>query len=267
MSCFNRLVGVLAVLLLATAGTRAGTVDPFSAEQQSLDALQQAAAMTTIELGEVYGTAPSTLSYSGSFSATSWSASMTGTVAGQAVDFTFSGTTTGPDGSNLSSGSYTDSGTVGGVAGDAWSGGGTWSSGPDPMNSTVLDTVWNSSDTTTYAKPGSKPPEHDTEVVKEGHGPDGTDFIQYYKTVDHMREGDLKTEESNDDEDLGNRSGLRSSTMNFINDGVHLNGLSNFDTGLTSGTITSPLPPTAVATATLLAVVGIALGRRTLIQK
>ena len=266
MSSFNRMASVLAALLLATSATRGGTVDPFAAPQQSLDAMQQAAAMTTIELGEVYGKAPSTLSYSGSFSATSWSLTMSGTFVGQAVNFSFSGTTTGPDGSKMSSGSYTDVGTVGGVAGDAWSGGGSWTSAPDSMDSTVLSTAWTSSDNTTYAKPGDKPPEHDIDVVKEGHGPNGEDFIQYYKTIDHMRVGDLKTELSNDDDDLGGRSEFRSS-MNFSGDGVYLSGLTNYDAGATSGTITStPLPPTALGTAALLAFFGIARGRRASIQ-
>lgn len=263
MRCLKTYFTVLIAMLLSVAA-QADTIDVFSAKQQNLQILQQAAAMTTVELGDEYGLSTGSLTYSGMFNNTIWSLHLTGTFAGQSVDLSFMGTTTGPDANNHSSGSYTDTGFVGG---DGWMGGGIWGSSPsgaNPPDSNVLAVTWTSSDTVTFANPHHQPPhrEHDTEVVSEFHYPDGTDLIQYYHTINGERVGTLKHEISEDG--LGGRSGGGSfrTSMNFTDDGILLSGLSNYNNdptfSTTSGTISVvPLPSTALLAGTLLAACGI----------
>ncbi len=247
---------VLSVLALSVAAARANPIDVFSPTEQNLKMMQQAAAVTSIELVDEYGSSPSTLSYTGSFTATSWLLSLTGTLASQTVNFSFTGSTSGPDGSNDSTGSYAETGTVGG---DAWSGSGAWSSGPDPSDSTNRLGAWKSSDPVTYGPKPPKPPkppkvEHDIEVDEEYALPDGVDYIAYHKTINGDPVGPEHYEESDDEDGLGGRS----SREDYLGVGVRLNGQRNLDTDTVSGTINIvPLPAAVWSGLALLGALGL----------
>jgi hypothetical protein len=239
------------MLLVMCCGANADSV--FTAGNRNVEALGEAGSFMVSELAQVYGLSPSTLTYAGSFTDTSWHMDLDGTYAGQAVHFELK---TDPilHPTTPAGGIYTETGTVGA---DTWVGGGSWTFAN--VDDFTLNMGWLSGDEVTFGGPPHPHHGHhpDRDVVdKEWHEDQDGDRIDtghYFHTEDGEHVGDEKEEHSHEDAPIRGRSSFR---INLSGDSVELNLLNDYSSGSSAGTITTtPLPSTASVGGILLAVV------------
>ena len=144
----KRILTLLLALALLAAGSAAAEtgkdigvkpvepVDPgFTPEEMSAEALFEGILMDSSKLLQEFGPADASLSFSGTFSGSSWTATLSGTYAGQPVSITYSATADPA----TSSGSFTSTGTYGD---GTWEGSGTWSF--QQVDAANLDMFWDS---------------------------------------------------------------------------------------------------------------------------
>jgi len=234
-------------------------------DEKTVEAMNYAGAMVASELYQVYGFAQSTLAFSGNFSGTNWTATLSGMYGGQSVGISFIGT------SGAAGGSFTDNGFVGGLGGDMWSGSGSWTYTADLIDPSTLYLTWNSQDTVVGPISGSHQPDREITVPVTWHpNPDGSrsDEGEYYRTEGgNVVGGPHKIHSHDEDEDIPGRSS-RSYRVSMPDDFVELRTSVDFGAGTLGGNVATgvPLPPVASAGAGCLGLLGawrgLARGRR-----
>ena len=145
----KRSLTVLLVLALLCAGSATAQVvgddavgddvgvvkDPgFTVEEMAAEALFEGVLMDSSKLLQEFGPADAALAFSGTFSGSSWTATLSGTYAGQPVSISYSGTVDA-----TGSGSFTSTGTYGD---GTWEGSGTWRF--QQVDAANLDMFWDS---------------------------------------------------------------------------------------------------------------------------
>lgn len=106
----------------------------FTAEEMSAEALFEGILMDSSKLLQEFGPADASLAFSGTFSGSAWTATLSGDYAGQPVAISYSGIVDA-----TGSGSFTSTGTYGD---GTWEGSGTWSF--QQVDAANLDMLWDS---------------------------------------------------------------------------------------------------------------------------
>lgn len=225
----------------------------FTPAEESVEALYEAVLMSSSKLLQEFGPGDAALSFSGSFSAGGWSATLSGDYAGQPVNLAFSGTYDGAS----RTGSFTSNGTYGdGV----WAGTGSWSYVQvDLMN---LDMSWDSEATISWPWKLVKPDKHFPKPKRWARSvlPDGSvhvvDSGTYYSTIFGIPFGKAKQQISDWVYPPGGGGGIATVTVSLTDEAIHLTGYADFGTGgvggkvnLSSVVVKDPVPVEVAAAA------------------
>lgn len=226
---------LLALGLLSGGAAVAQDGSAFTPAEESVEALYEAVLMSSSKLLQEFGPADSALSFSGTFSGSGWSATLSGHYAGQPVDLSFSGTFDAA----THAGSFTSAGTYGdGI----WTGSGSWSYVQvDPMN---LDMSWDSEATISWPWKLLKPDKHFTTPKRWARSvlPDGSvhvvDSGTYRSTYFGIPFGRPKQQIS----DWiyppgGGGGGIATVTVSLTDEAIDLTGYADFGSGAVGGKV------------------------------
>jgi hypothetical protein len=235
-----------ALALLFGGAAAAQDSSAFTPAEESVEALYEAVLMSSSKLLQEFGPADAALSFSGTFSSSGWSATLTGDYAGQPVALSFSGTFDG----STHAGSFTSSGTYGD---GTWTGSGSWSYVQvDPMN---LDMSWDSEATIAWPWKLLKPDKHFTAPKRWARSvlPDGSvhvvDSGTYRSTYFGIPFGKAKKQISDWIYPPGGGGGIATVTVSLTDEAIGLTGYADFGSGgvggkvnLSSAVVKDPVP-------------------------
>lgn len=228
---------VLVLTLAVGVKTHAG---PFSAFEKNVEALNESVLMTGSMLVQSFGVSPATLSVSGSFQDSSWSASLSGTYASMLVNLSFGGLFD----LSLDQGSFTSTGTIGT---SSWNGSGAWSFAD--VDARTVAMLWDSEATLTSALATTKKPDKHIKPglfwtrIRFDKYDLLEDFGKYQSTADGIPFGPER-EQYSSIMDYGDPPNMFIVTVRLPGDFIVLQETANFDKGTVSGTLTVPEPHT-----------------------
>jgi hypothetical protein len=234
-SALRLALAVFLVLLVA----RSSNAAPLTPEQMDFGVLNNSLAMTASMMLDTFGPVSTTLDYSGLFSDTGWSLTVTGDYGGKAVDLKLAAVF---DPSSLQ-GSYGSSGTIG-VA--TWQGSGTW--GFDSANAPSIELEWTAEATVLAA--GFDPFAPD----RRGNGPwiptplDGVtsvqDFGRYRKSLFGIPIPFTDFFRLESDKIVPNNQGSAFASVRLPSEGITIDSTANFAAlqSTVAGKITVPEP-------------------------
>lgn len=226
----------------------------FSPAEMSAETLYEGALMNASMLVEVFGPASGNLSLSGTFSGSTWQATLSGDYAGQPVSITSTGTIDPSTGN----GTFTSSGTYGS---GTWDGSGDWSYAVVDAN--TLDLTWNSQAVINWLSKIFKPDKHFTQPKRWARSvlPDGSihvvDSGSYVTTYFGIPFGRVKPQISDWIYPPGSGgNGIATVSVQLSEDGINLTSTADVGGGSLSGSLSfdpnivvDPLPATDQQTA------------------
>lgn len=242
----KRILTLLLVLGLLAAGSVAAAevvkdigvdpapVDPgFTPEEMSAEALFEGVLMDSSKLLQEFGPADASLSFSGTFSGSSWTATLSGTYAGQPVSITYSATADPGTGS----GSFTSTGTYGD---GTWEGSGTWSF--QQIDAANLDMLWDSEAIIRWLERIFRPDKHFTVPKRWARSrlPDGSihvvDSGSYRSTFFGIPFGGVKRQISDWIYPPGG-GGIATVSVNLSDEAISLTAYADVTAGTVAGSV------------------------------
>lgn len=217
-------------------GTEPAPVDPgFTAEEMSAEALFEGILMDSSKLLQEFGPADASLSFSGTFSGSSWTATLSGSYAGQPVSITYSATADPATGS----GSFTSTGTYGD---GTWEGSGTWSF--QQIDAANVDMFWDSEAIIRWLERIFRPDKHFTTPKRWARSrlPDGSIHIvdsgSYRSTYFGIPFGGTKRQISDWIYPPGGAGGgIATVSVDLSDEAISLSGYADLGTGTVGGSV------------------------------
>jgi len=231
----RRAVAVLLALALAfaTSAFAQDETSDFRAEDKSVEALYEALLMSASQLIQEFGPADAELSFGGTVDGNGWSASLSGTYAGEPFDISL----TGKCDAGADSGSFTSTGTYGE---STWDGTGSWKY--TAVDKSTLDMTWDSEASIWDPRRWLKPDKHFVTPKRWARSvlPDGSihtvDSGSYRSTYFGIPFGRIKPQIS-DMIERPNPGGpiVVAVAIELPEDGVHLTSTADLTSGKVTG--------------------------------